>query len=51
MFLQNADPDMVSSQGTAINEAISRALTFYNNKEQTNKYLVILSYGEDHKKQ
>ena len=51
MFLQNADPDMVSSQGTAINEAISRALTFYNNKEQTNKYLVLLSDGEDHENQ
>ncbi|NQW35594.1 MAG: VWA domain-containing protein [Flavobacteriales bacterium] len=48
MFLQNANPDMVSSQGTAINEAINRALTFYDNKDQTNKYLVILSDGEDH---
>jgi len=51
MFLQNANPDMVSSQGTAINEAIQRALTFYDNKEQTNKFLVILSDGEDHENQ
>ncbi len=51
MFLQNADPNMVSSQGTAINEAINRALTFYNNKDQTNKFLVILSDGEDHENQ
>jgi len=42
---------MVSSQGTAINEAINRALTFYDNKDQTNKYLVILSDGEDHENQ
>lgn len=48
MFLQGAHPDMVSSQGTAINEAINRALTFYDNKDQTNKFLVILSDGEDH---
>ncbi len=48
MFLKNAYPDMVSSQGTAINEALTTAKDFYNNEEQTNKYLVILSDGEDH---
>ena len=48
MFLQNANPDMVSSQGTAINEAIERAMTFYDNNEQTNRFLFIVSDGEDH---
>ena len=48
LFLKNATPDMVSSQGTAINEALSSAKNYYNNEEQTNKYLVILSDGEDH---
>lgn len=48
MFLQNANPDMVSSQGTAINEALNLAKTYYNNDEQTNRFLVILSDGEDH---
>jgi Ca-activated chloride channel family protein len=48
MFLQNANPDMVSSQGTAINEALDLAKTYYNNDEQTNKFLVIISDGEDH---
>jgi len=48
LFLKNASPDMVSSQGTAINEALTSALNYYNNEEQTNKYLVILSDGEDH---
>ncbi|MBS9766118.1 MAG: VWA domain-containing protein [Flavobacteriaceae bacterium] len=48
MFLQNASPEMVSSQGTAISEAISRALTYYDNDEQTNRFLVLLSDGEDH---
>ncbi|WP_457616474.1 vWA domain-containing protein [Lutibacter sp.] len=48
MFLQNAAPNMVSSQGTAINEAIERAITYYDNEEQTNKFLFIVSDGEDH---
>lgn len=48
MFLQNASPYLVSSQGTAINEAISRALTYYDNDEQTNRFLFIISDGEDH---
>ncbi len=48
MFLQNANPDMVSSQGTAINEAIERALTYYDDNEQTNRFLFIVSDGEDH---
>ncbi|MFA5297994.1 MAG: VWA domain-containing protein [Lutibacter sp.] len=48
MFLQNASTDMVSNQGTAINEAIGRAITYYDNNEQTNRFLVIVSDGEDH---
>ena len=48
LFLKNANPEMVSSQGTAINEALNSAITFFNNDEQTNKYLLILSDGEDH---
>ena len=48
MFLQNADPDMVSSQGTAINEAINRGITYFDMKERTNRFLFIVSDGEDH---
>ncbi len=48
MFLQNANPDMVSSQGTAINEAIERAITYFDNEEQTNRFLIVVSDGEDH---
>ncbi|WP_442265207.1 VWA domain-containing protein [Tenacibaculum sp. ZS6-P6] len=51
MFLQNANPDMVSSQGTAINEALDLSKTYYNNDEQTNKFLVIISDGEDHQEE
>ncbi|MCK5815618.1 MAG: VWA domain-containing protein [Flavobacteriaceae bacterium] len=48
MFLQSASPDLVSSQGTAINDALEMANTFYNNDEQTNRFLFIISDGEDH---
>ena len=48
MFLQNANTEMVSNQGTAINDAIERALSYYDNDEQTNRFLVIVSDGEDH---
>jgi Ca-activated chloride channel family protein len=51
MFLQNANPDMVSSQGTDINGALELAKTYYNNDEQTNRFLIILSDGEDHQEE
>jgi len=51
MFLQNANPDMVSSQGTAINDALELAKTYYNNDEQTNRFLIIISDGEDHQEE
>ena len=51
MFLQNANPDMVSSQGTAINQALELAKTYYNNDEQTNRFLVLISDGEDHQEE
>ena len=48
MFLQSMNTDMLSSQGTAINEAIQLAKTYYNDDEQTNRVLFIISDGEDH---
>ncbi|MDO6817944.1 VWA domain-containing protein [Zobellia sp. 1_MG-2023] len=48
MFLQSMNTDMLTSQGTAINEAINLATTYYNDEEQTNRVLFILSDGEDH---
>lgn len=48
MFLQNMNTDMLSSQGTAIDEAIQLARSYYNDEEQTNRVLVIISDGEDH---
>jgi len=48
MFLQNMNTDMLSSQGTAINEAINLAKTYYDDDQQTNRVLMIISDGEDH---
>ncbi len=48
MFLQSMNTDMLSSQGTAINEAIKLAKTYYDDAEQTNRVLIIISDGEDH---
>lgn len=48
MFLQSMNTNMLSSQGTAINSAIELATTYYNDEEQTNRVLFIISDGEDH---
>ncbi|MGB1307412.1 MAG: vWA domain-containing protein [Oceanihabitans sp.] len=48
MFLQQMNTDMLSSQGTAINEAIQLSETYFDNQEQTNRVLIIISDGEDH---
>ncbi|MEO1010663.1 MAG: VWA domain-containing protein [Bacteroidota bacterium] len=48
MFLQGMNTDMLTSQGTAINEAIELATTYYDDTEQTNRVLFIISDGEDH---
>jgi len=48
MFLGNMNTDMLSSQGTAIDEAIKLATTYYDDEDQTNRVLIIISDGEDH---
>ena len=48
MFLQSMNTDMLSSQGTAISEAIELAKTYFNDEEQTNRILFLISDGEDH---
>ncbi|MBT8262625.1 MAG: VWA domain-containing protein [Bacteroidia bacterium] len=48
LFLNGMNTDMVSSQGTAITEAIAMAKTYYDDEEQTNRVLFIVSDGEDH---
>lgn len=48
LFLKNMNTDMLSSQGTAIDEAIKLSTTYFDNDEQTNRVLIIISDGEDH---
>ena len=48
LFLSGMNTDMVSSQGTAINEAIRMAETYFDDEDQTNRVLFIISDGEDH---
>ncbi|MFC4722693.1 VWA domain-containing protein [Geojedonia litorea] len=48
MFLQSMNTDMLSSQGTAIDEAIKLGMTYFDDEEQTNRILIIISDGEDH---
>ena len=42
LFLNSMNTDMVSSQGTAITEAIKMAETYYNDEDQVNKVLFII---------
>jgi Ca-activated chloride channel family protein len=48
MFLQSMNTDMLSSQGTAIDEAIQLSRNYFDDEEQTNRILIIISDGEDH---
>ena len=48
MFLQSLNSDMLSSQGTAILEAVKLAKDYYDDENQTNRVLCIISDGEDH---
>ncbi len=48
MFLSAMNTEMVSSQGTAIAEAIELSKTYFDPENPTSKVLVIISDGEDH---
>ncbi|MEA9415165.1 VWA domain-containing protein [Flavobacterium sp. PL02] len=48
MFLQSMTPDMVSSQGTSLDEAIKLSATYFDEKSKTSKLLILISDGEDH---
>ncbi|MTG97926.1 MULTISPECIES: VWA domain-containing protein [Myroides] len=47
MYLQTMNTDMVSSQGTAFEDAIYEASNFYDNPN-TSKVMILISDGEDH---
>lgn len=48
IFLSGMNTDMVSSEGTAIAEAIELSKNYYDDENQTNRILFLLSDGEDH---
>ncbi|MBT6160266.1 MAG: VWA domain-containing protein [Flavobacteriaceae bacterium] len=48
MFLQALNTDMLSSQGTALDSAIDLAATFFDDEDQTNRVIFLISDGEDH---
>ncbi|GGW98735.1 VWA domain-containing protein [Salegentibacter mishustinae] len=48
MFLESLNTDVISSQGTAIGDAIDLATGFFDDNQQTNRVMFIISDGEDH---
>jgi len=48
MFLQSMNTDIVSSQGTSLDEAIKLSATYFDDKSKTSKLLILISDGEDH---
>ena len=48
MFLQSMNTEMVSSQGTSLDEAIKLSSTYFDDKSKTSKLLILISDGEDH---
>ena len=48
MFLQSANTEMLSSQGTALDEALQSVSDLFNKEDPTSKYMVMLSDGEGH---
>ena len=48
MFLQSMNTNMVSSQGTSLDEAIRLSGTFFDKSNKTSKLVILISDGEDH---
>src|SRR5690606_40171361 len=48
LFLKSVDTDIIPSQGTAIADALEMATEYYDDEEQKNRVLVVLTDGEDH---
>ena len=48
MFLQSMNTDIVSSNGTSLDEAIKMSATYFDEKSKTSKLLIMISDGEDH---
>ena len=48
MYIANARPDAVPSQGTVIGEALRVSNSAFNSKERKYKSIILISDGEDH---
>jgi Ca-activated chloride channel homolog len=48
MYIRDASPDVVPTQGTVIADALRMANTSFNSKERKYKSIVLVSDGEDH---
>ena len=48
MYLQGMNTDMVSSQGTSLEEAIKLSANYFDKGNATNKLIILISDGEDH---
>jgi len=48
MYVQNAGPDVVPTQGTVIAEALRLGNSAFNSKERKYKSIVLITDGEDH---
>ncbi len=48
MFLQSMSPDMVSSQGSNLDEAIKLSGKYFEGSPNTSKLMIMISDGEDH---
>ncbi len=48
MYLQSMNTDMLSSQGTSLDEAIKLSANYFEKGNSTNKLIILISDGEDH---
>lgn len=48
MLVMSADPDMISSQGTAIGSAINLAANSFDKKSKNKKAIILITDGENH---
>ena len=48
MFLQSMTPDMVSSQGSNLDEAIKLSEKYFEGSPNTSKLMIMITDGEDH---
>lgn len=48
LYVQNASPDMVPTQGTVVGEALKMSSTAFINQERKFKSIILITDGEDH---